>query len=396
MPALEGMRVLDMTQYEAGTSCTQLLAWLGADVVKVERPGMGDPGRELTPHHGRDRSQYFLNYNSNKRSTVINLATARGRELLLDLASHYDVFIENYGPGVIEKLDIGFEVLKEQNPSIIYARIKGFGLSGPYAHYKCYDNVAQAAAGAFSVNGLPGGPPVRPGASFADSGTGVQTALAITAAYVRKLQTGEGAFIEMSMQEAMTLFMRSVGTDVWGREPAGRRGNLSRPPTNLYPCTPGGPNDYVYIMTITSRMWDTLCAAIGMPEMTVDERFATPEARLDHKDELFDEIANWTRERTKYQAMEELAEAGVPCSAVLDTLDLWNDPHLRARGLIETVEHPVYETVELMRSPIRISGNEVPLRAAPLLGAHTDEVLRGDLGLNDATIEGLREAGEIA
>ena len=173
MPALERMRVFDMTQYEAGTSCTQLLAWLGADVVMVEPPGEGDPGRKLTPYHGKDRSQYFLNYNSNKRSTVINLATARGRELLLDLVPHYDVFVENYGPGVIEKLDIGYEVMKERNPAIIYVRIKGFGLSGPYAHYKCYDNVAQAAAGAFSVNGMPDGPPVRPGASFADSGTGV-------------------------------------------------------------------------------------------------------------------------------------------------------------------------------------------------------------------------------
>ena len=212
---------------------------------------------------------------------------------------------------------------------------------------------------------------------------------------MRKLQTGEGAFIEMSMQEAMTLFMRSVGSDVWGREPAPRRGNLVRPPTNLYPCTPGSPNDYVYIMVVTSRMWDTLCAAVDRPEIAVDERFATPEARIEHGDELFDEIASWTSERTKYQAMEELAEAGVPCSAVLDTLDLWNDPHLRARGLIETVEHPVYETVEVMRSPIRISGSEVALRAAPLLGEHTDEVLRGDLGLDDEMIEGLRATGEI-
>src|SRR5579884_683289 len=207
MAALDGMRVLDMTQYEAGTSCTQVLAWLGAEVVKVEPP-RGDPGRQTAPG-SNSVSQYFLNYNSNKQSVVLDLAKPEGRELLLRLVPRFDVFVENYGPGVIEQLNIGYEVMRPLNPGLIYGRIKGFGLSGPYSGYKSYDWVAQAAAATFSVTGTPDGPPMRPAPTIGDSGTGIQMALAITAAYVQKQRTGEGQFIEISMQEAVTMFMRT-------------------------------------------------------------------------------------------------------------------------------------------------------------------------------------------
>ena len=392
-PALDGMRVLDMTQYEAGTSCTQLLAWLGADVVKVEPPGVGDPGRALT--FGANSTQYFLNYNSNKQSIVIDIAKPHGRELLLKLAANYDVFVENYAPGVIEKLDIGYEVLGKQNPEIIYGRIKGFGLSGPHAGYRVYDSVAQAAGGVYSVNGTPDGPPLRPGGNTGDSGTGVQMALAITAAYARKLRTGRGEFIEISMQEAVTLFMRSVGLDVWGEQPAVRRGNRTRPPSDIYPCKPGEANDYVHLMAATSRMWDTLCTVIERPDLVVDPRFATSNERAKHGDELHEEIAKWTRARTKHEAWEALADAGVPSSAVFDTLDLWNDEHLRARDFIQTRAHPTLGEVQLMRFPTRMSG-AVELEAAPLLGQHTDDVLRSELGLNEADLADLRAEGAIA
>ena len=390
MPAaLDGMRVLDMTQYEAGTSCTQWLGWLGADVLKVESPEGGDPGREMRPAHGRGVSQYFMNFNSNKRSIALDLSTARGRELLLDLAPHYNVFVENYGPGVVEQLDIGYEVLRERNPGIIYARIKGFGLSGPYARYKSYDNVAQAAAGAYSVTGYPDGPPMRPGGNVADSGTGVQMALAIAAAFARQQRTGEGDCIEISMQEAVTVFLKSTGLHVWGYKGAPRRGNTTLPPSDMYPCAPGGSNDYVVIMAITSRMWDTLCGVIERPDLVVDPRFETPEARLKNGDALYAEIAKWTAARTKHEAMRALAEGGVPASAVFDTHDLWTDPHLQEREFIQTIEHPAHGPVQLMRSPILMSG-AVPLQRPPLLGEHTDGTLRSDLGLDDAAIEELR------
>ncbi|MBM3139569.1 MAG: formyl-CoA transferase [Chloroflexi bacterium] len=396
MPALESMRVLDMTQYEAGTSCTQALAWLGADVVKVERPGVGDPGRGVA--RGTDNSPYFLNWNSNKRSIAIDLEQPEGRDLLLRLLPRFDVFVENYGPGVIEKLDLGYEVMRAVHPAIIYARLKGFGLKGPYAHYKSYDMIAQAAGGAFSVTGTPDGPPMRPGYTVGDSGTGVQLALAITAAYVDRLRTGQGQEIEISMQEAVTYFMRTqiANGSQWGTRAAARNGNRTGPPTDLYPCKPFGPNDYVYIMIVTSRMWDTLCAAIDRTDLLSDPRFATGEARRAHGDELHAEISKWTRERTKHEAMAELGDVGVPAGATLDTRDLFTDPHLTARGFVHRVQHPTEGEIPLLGWPARLSRSRVPLAPAPLLGQHTEDVLAQELALEGAEIERLRASGVVA
>jgi formyl-CoA transferase len=395
MPALEGMRVLDMTQYEAGTACTQALAWLGADVVKIERPGRGDPGRGLA--YATEDSAYFLNWNSNKRSVAIDLERPRGRELLLRMLPGYDVFVENYGPGVIERLDLDYDVMRAVHPGIIYGRIKGFGTSGPYAGYKCYDMVAQAASGAFSVTGAPDGPPLRPGTTTADSGTGIQLALAITAAYVQKLRTGEGQLIEISMQEAMTWFMRTVVANgsSWGRKAAPRTGNGANATTDLFPCRPGGPNDYIYIMAVTTRMWRALCEAMGRPDLLTDPRFEKGRQLEQNRELIFAEIAKWTRERTKHEAMQRLGEAGVPCSAVLDTRDLFRDPHLLEREFVHWVEHPTHGRVPLLGWPARMSASRVELEAAPLLGRHTADVIRADLGLGEAEIRALREQGVI-
>jgi len=392
MPALAGMRVLDMTQYEAGTSCTQMLAWLGAEVVKVEPPH-GDPGRGV----GRnlDHTQYFMNYNANERSIVIDLKQPRGRELLLELAEHHDVFVENYGPGVIEDLDLGYDVMRARNPGLIYARIKGFGLSGPYADYKSYDWVAQAAAGTFSVTGEPDGPPLHPGPTIGDSGTGIQTALAITAAYVEKLRTGKGQFIELSMQEAVTIFMRTLGLQDWGTRPAPRTGiHHGGAITSTYPCRGDDPNDHVFIMVTTPRMWDSLCLAIDRADLLTDPRFADPITRMEHKLELWEEIARWTRQRTKHEAMAVLGPAGVPCSYVFSSLDLFTDPHLQSRDFIQTVQHPIAGEVKLMRNPIRMEG-AVPLQPSPILGADTEAVLRSDLALDAAALDALERAGTI-
>ena len=396
MPALEQMRVLDMTQYEAGTSCTQALGWLGADVVKVERPGVGDPGRGVA--RGTDNSPYFLNWNSNKRSIALDLQQPEGRELLLKLVPHYDVFVENYGPGVVEKLDIDYDVMQEVNPSIIYARLKGFGTSGPYANYKCYDMVAQAAAGAFSVTGEADGPPMRPGPTVGDAGTGVQLALAITSAYVQKQRTGEGQLIEISMQEAMTYFMRTqiANGAEWGEAVAQRSGNGPVAFVNLYPCKGGGPNDHAYIMCTTSRMWDTLCVTIGRPELAEDPRFATSEQRRDNSPELSKIIESWTLQRTKWEVMKILGEAGVPCSANFDTRDLFHDPHLTERGFIHTLQHPTQGEIKLLGWAPRMSKSDVPIERAPLMGEHSDEVLKEDLSFSDAQVAELREAGVIA
>jgi formyl-CoA transferase len=395
MPALDGLRILDMTQWEAGTSCTQALAWLGADVVKVEPPGKGDPGRHFTG--SPEDSPYFIYWNSNKRSVAIDLREARGRDLLLQMLPRYDVFVENYGPGVIEKLDLGYERMRAIHPELIYARVKGFGTSGPYADYKCMDMVAQAAAGAMSVTGLPEGPPMRPGPTMADSGTGTQLAVAILAAYVQRQRTGEGQLIELSMQEAMTYYMRTPiahGSD-FGRQPAERTGNGYGAEMNLYPCSPGGANDYIYFMIVNSRMWLNLCKAIDRPDLPKDERFAKGRARAANGDVLYEEIAKFTRQHSKHEAMRRIAEAGVPCSAVLDTRDLFEDAHLRERGFVHSIDHPHHGKVQVLGAPIRLQSSEVQIQAAPLLGEHTDEVMRDDLGLDDETLAELRDAGVI-
>ncbi len=395
MPALDGVRILDMTQYEAGTSCTQALAWLGADVVKIERPGVGDPGRGV--YTGQDNSPYFVNWNSNKRSLALDLQNPQGRDLLLRLAPHYDVFVENYGPGVMEKLGLTYDVMKAANPAIIYARIKGFGLSGPYSDYKCFDMIAQAAGGSVAVTGEPDGPPLRPGITVGDSGTGVQMALAICAAYIQRLRTGEGQALEISMQEAMTYWLRtaiSSGAD-WGRRAAPRTGVGATATSRLYRCAPGGPNDYVILLIVTPRMWDAFCGAIGRPDLGKDERFADIAGRRENSDALAEEIEAWTSVRDKHEVMRVLGEAGVPCGAVLDTQDIYENEHLNARGFVKTVEHEEWGEVQLLGWPPRMSESEVPLVASPLLGQHTHEVLTADLSLDDGELADLAEAGII-
>lgn len=398
MAALSGLRILDLTQWEAGTSCTQALAWLGADVVKVEPPQGGDPGRTLSRGYWED-SEYFLNWNSNKRSVAINLREARGRDLLLEMAPQFDVFIENFGPGVVEKLDIGYEVIKAVHPEVIYAQIKGFGLSGPYAGYKCFDMVAQAAAGALSITGEPDGPPMRPGPTIGDAGSGVQMALAIAAAYAQKLRDRTGQHIELSMQESVTYFMRTMialgakgGTAV-----APRIGNEFDPTINIFACKPFGPNDYVYLMSVTEPHWPQLCRAIGQPDLAADARFVDLAARQENGAELKAIIATWMGERTKHEAMQELCDAGIPASATFDTKDLFSDPHLDERGFIHRFPNEgAGRDISLLGWPARMSESHVPIELAPGLGDDTATVLATELGLSAETIEQLKTDGIVA
>ena len=397
MAALTGLRVLDLTQWESGTSCTQALAWLGADVVKVEAPPDGDPGRTLNRGYWQD-SEYFLNWNSNKRSVAINLREPRGRELLLKMVPGFDVFIENFGPGVVEKLDIGYDKIKEIHPEVIYAQIKGFGLTGPYAKYKCFDMVAQAAAGAFSITGEPDGPPMRPGPTLGDSGSGVQMALAITAAYAQKLRDGTGQHIELSMQESVTYFMRTMialGAE-GGRKIAPRLGNEFDPTINLFSCKPFGPNDYVYIMAATESHWALFCKTIGHPELIDDQRFVDLEGRKQHGDELNKVISAWTGAHTKHEAMHLLCEAGVPASGTFDTKDLFSDPHLNERGFVQKFAHDASERdVTLLGWPARMSNSKVPIELAPGLGEHTKQVLETELGLSSEAVTQLITDGIV-
>ncbi|MEO5899598.1 MAG: CoA transferase [Ilumatobacteraceae bacterium] len=396
MAALDGMRVLDFTQYEAGPSCCQYLAWLGADVVKVEPPH-GEPGRRTGAPGGK--AQYFENYNANKRSVAVDVATAAGRGLVRRLVVGFDVFVENQGPHVMEKLGLDPLSLQAVHPSLIYARIKGYGLSGPYAEYRSFDMLAQAAGGLFSLTGTADGPPVRPGGTFGDTATGAHTAMAILAAYVQQQRTGEGQVIEMSMHEVMTMFIRTTGVSGWDLDaPAAERiGNrLGGAPTDMYPCAPFGPNDYVYVMIGTARMWDALCKVLERTDLLHDPRFANAGGRAEHEPELNAIVAAWCAMRSKHEAMMLLADAGIAASAVMDTRDVFHDPHLVARGFVQEVPHPTHGSVLLLDKPFRLEKSNVPLRAAPVLGADTDTVLAAELGLVADELDALRAEGVIA
>ena len=257
MGALDGMKVLDLTQYEAGTSCTQYLAWFGATVYKVEKPGRGDPGRRSAAGDARD-GLYFLSFNANKQSLAIDLATPEGRDLFLQLVPKVDAVVENFTLGTMEKLGIGYDVLKQHNPAVIYATVKGFGTTGPYKDFKCFDWVAQAAGGAFSVTGEADRGPMRPGPTYADTGTGMHAAMGILAAYIERLKTGEGQVVEVSMQETVVNFMKMQMSTKERHLPGPipRTGARFVPTATLFPCAPGGPNDYIFIMVVTDRMWD--------------------------------------------------------------------------------------------------------------------------------------------
>jgi formyl-CoA transferase len=385
------MRILDFTQYEAGTSATQTLAWLGADVVKIEPPGLGEPGRGRAAAPN-DR-WYFLTLNGNKRSITIDLKKPRGHELVLQLLPRFHAVTENLGPGTMDSLKLGYEDLRQHHPSLIYGTLKGFGTTGPLAHYRSYDMVAQATGGSMSITGTADTDPLRSGATYGDTGTGMQFAIGLLAAYTRFLQTGEGGHVEVSMQEAIASYSRVgfLAREATG-DPVARVGNNLRglPPTNTYPCKPFGPNDHVYVVANTALMLERLLVAIGHPELVDDPRVASAQARRDNEEWLHGLIREWTRQRTKFEAMDELQRCGIPAGATYDSGDIFNDPHLKQRGMIQVIDHPERGQVETIGNPIRIDHEPTQLTPAPLLGAHTDEVLSCELGLSAAEIAELR------
>ena len=397
--ALSGMRILDLTQFEAGTTCTQFLGWLGADVVKIEPPG-GEQSRRNRPEVPGLDAMFFLVFNANKRSVTLDLKHAEGRALFLRMVERADVVVENFAPGLMERLGLDYERLRAVNPRIIMARIKGFGLSGPYHEYKSFDMIAQATGGVMSVTGFPDREPVRCGAAIGDTGTGVHAAAAIMAAYIQRQRTGEGQLVEVAMQEVVANFVRGRFVDHYrDGAPSVRRGNdiTGGVPGGAYPCAPGGLNDYayIYVQTMNQDMWGDFVAAIGREDLLADARCADAKTRWAHREALDEIISAWTRARTKHQVMAELGKAGVPCGAVLDTAEILDDPHLNARGQIHTIEHATRGRVRLPGCPVRLSASPAPTTPPPLAGQHTAEVLAELLGLSTDEIADLRARGVV-
>ncbi len=378
---LSDVRVLDLTQFEAGPSCTEVLAWLGADVVKLENPKNGDPGRQISNPAGTD-AHYFLQYNANKKSITVNLKAPGGLDLVKQLAGKADVFIENFAPGAIERLGLGPDVVRELNPRIIYAQVKGFGTGSPFENNLAFDMIAQACGGTMSITGEPDGPPLKPGATIGDTGTGMLMAISILAALHRRNRTGEGEHLQVAMQDAMFQYIRGAfATQTRSGKPAHRAGSgsvLSRnPPMGTYPCKGGGPNDYVYVYTSRANPehWRRLLGVIGREELIGDKRYDSPEARRAREPEVDAMVAEWTRKHDKHEAMRIIGAAGIPAGAVLDTNELLHDASFEARGIMQTIEHPTAGPYKMPAFPVRFSGRPPTVKPAPLLGQHTDEVL---------------------
>ncbi len=398
---LAGIKVVDFTQFEAGPSCTEALAWFGAEVVKVENPGMGDPGRRLRKGQPDDDPYYFQMFNANKKSVTVNLKDPRGLALVKDMLARADVCVENMAPGTIERLGLGYDNVKAVNPGIIYAQVKGFGVGSPWEKSLAFDMIAQAAGGTISVTGERGRRPVKPGLSLGDTGTGMTMAISILAALRKRDRTGQGFRLQVAMQDAMLHYMRTnFATQARTGRPVERNGASpggNNAPSGLYPCAPGGPNDWVYIMTSRANPehWVRLCKAMGREELLTDPRFGSPADRAKNSDALDEIIAEWTRGRTKQEAMALISGVSVPAGAVFDTMELQNDPNFEERGIMQYMDHPQYKPFKMPAWPVQVDGRSPGVKASPVLGQHTTDVLTAWLGLSAAEVEKLKGEGVI-
>ena len=395
--ALDGIRVLDLTLWEAGPSCTETLAWLGAEVIKIEPPGGEQTRRGLSEDPDKD-SWFFLLLNANKKGVTLNLKSERGRALFERLAANADVVVENLGPGAVDRLGLGYERLRQINPRIVFASIKGFGSTGPYAQFKSYEWIAQAMAGAMSMTGSPDGPPTKAIGGLADTGAGLHTCIGILAAIIQRQATGQGQQVEVAQQEAVVNLLRIHLRESYATgKPGPRQGNRSAAaaPSNIYRCRPGGPNDYVFIHCATVDMWKALTRIVGRPEMADDPRYHDRRDRVQIVDEIDAMIEAWTKQRSKHEVMEIMAGAGVPCGAVLDSNEVLADPHLRKRRFVVDLEHPRRGPYPMPGNPVRLSESPTEVVRSPLLGEHNAEVYGKLLGYSAEQVDALKRDGVI-
>jgi len=414
MKALEGVRILDMTHVQSGPTCTQLLAWFGADVIKVERPGVGDATRGQLRDIPDVDSLYFTMLNHNKRSITLNTKSVEGKSIFTRLIEECDVMVENFAPGALDRMGFSWERIQEINPRMIYASVKGFG-PGPYEDCKVYENVAQCTGGGASTTGFDGGPPTVTGAQIGDSGTGLHLALGIAAALFQRVTSGRGQRVECAMQDGVLNLCRVKLRD---------QQRLAHGPLTEYPQYPNGtfgeatpragnasgggqpgwvvrcrgwetdPDAYTYVIA-QAAAFEGLARTIGHEDWLDDPEWNTPKARLPKMEEMFEEIEKWTMTKSKFEVMEILNPLNVPCGPVLSMKELAEEESLRASGTVVEIEHPTRGKYVSVGNPIKLSDSATVVERSPLLGEHTDQILSEVLGMDSADIEVARSVGAV-
>jgi len=415
MKALEGVKILDFTHVQSGPTCTQLLAWFGADVIKVERPGVGDATRGQLQDIPNVDSLYFTMLNHNKRSVTLNSKSERGKEILTRLIEECDVMVENFAPGALDRMGFSWERIQEINPRMIYASVKGFG-PGPYEDCKVYENVAQCAGGAASTTGILGGVPIVTGAQIGDSGTGLHLAFGIVTALYQRTHSGKGQRVSCAMQDGVLNLCRvklrdqqrldhgplkeysQFGEGIEFGNATPRAGNDSGggQPGRILKCKgwETDPDAYTYFIT-QAAVWKNICDAIGKEEWKEDPGFATPDARLPRLNEVFDVIEAWTMTKTKFEVLEICDPLNIPVGPILSMKELAEEPSLRETGTIVEVDHPERGKYLTVGNPVKLSDSSSDVVRSPLLGEHTDEILREVVGLSDNDIAAARDEGAI-
>jgi len=414
--ALDGVRILDFTHVQSGPTCTQLLAYMGADVIKVERPGVGDITRgQLRDMKGAD-SLYFTMLNGSKRSITIDSKHPKGREVLDRLVKQCDVLVENFAPGALDRMGLTWEHIHRLNPRMIVASVKGFG-PGPYEDCKVYENVAQCAGGSASTTGFRDGPPLVTGAQIGDSGTGLHLALGIVAALYQRTRTGRGQKVLCAMQDGVLNLARvklrdqqrlkhgplteysQYGEGVPFKRATPRAGNDSGggQPGWILKCKgwESDPDAYIYFIT-QAPVWGAICDLIGRPEWKTDPDFATPPARLPRLKQIFATIEQWTMTMTKFEVMDTCNKYDIPVGPILSMKEIAEEQSLRATGTVVEVDHPTRGPYLTVGNPIKLSDSPADVRRSPLLGEHTDEVLRDVLRYSDKEIADIKASGALS
>jgi formyl-CoA transferase len=412
---LEGIKVIDFTQVQAGPACTQQLAWFGADVLKVERVDGGDITRRQLRDIPNADALYFTQLNSNKKSLALNTKTPKGKEILEKLIRTADVLVENFGPGAMDRMGFTWEYIQELNPRLIYGTVKGFNEQSPYSDLKVYENVAQCAGGAASTTGFWDGPPTVSAAALGDSNSGMHLAIGILTALIGRQKTGKGQKVSVAMQDAVLNLCRVKLRDQLRLERVGYLEEYPQYPNGTFTdVVPRGgnaggggqpgwvlkckgwetdPNAYIYF-TIQEQDWGPTCQAIGKPEWINDPAYSTARARQSHIFQIFGDIEKWLADKTKYEAIDKLRPYGIPCAPVLSMKEIAYDPALRASASIVEVPHKQRGSYLTVGSPIKFSDFAPEITGSPLLGEHTDEVLTG-LGYSSDQIAKMRQANVL-